>query len=275
MTNQRRGVLLVLTLAGLALAAALITPLAMLSGTTAVIETHQADALRHRLATDSLVALLPDLLAADARLRRDLDRPNRATVAFDLDGVRIDVLIQDDTAKLPLRTLSESDEPHALRDALTALRASIGLTSSRLQSAVSWSGCFDGLFELPDDRWLFGDDETSTAWAAYLTPLGRRVHLRRAEAAVLEAALRDLRPGLGRKLAKLRDQRPDAGLDELIRDIEAPQDVAKAMRARLTSTTERYSLLVRTRIGRDVRRRFLICDAGDPPGVLLDWEVAP
>ncbi len=67
MTNQRRGVLLVLTLAGLVLAAALITPLAMLSGTTAVIETHRADALRHRLAADSLVALLPDLLAARGR----------------------------------------------------------------------------------------------------------------------------------------------------------------------------------------------------------------
>lgn len=275
MTRSRRGVMLVLTLAGLALAAALITPLATLSGTTAVIESYAADTLRHRLAAESVVALLPELLARDPRLSKGLDRRNRARIAFDLAGVRVDVLIQDDTAKLPLRALSETDEPHALANALSTLQSRLGLLSSRPRRMISWSGCLDDLFEHPTDRGLFGAGESSSAWAHYLSPLGRRVHLQRAEAAVLEAALLDLRPGLGRQLAEIRRRKPEADPSELLRTIEMPRDMAKKVSKRLTTRTQRYSLLVRTRIGADVRRRYLICDAADPPGVLLDWEVAP
>src|SRR5687768_13744708 len=95
MSSSRRGMLLVLVLVSLALAAALITPLAMLSGIEAVAAGRDALALRHRLAAESLVALLPDLLKKERDLEVELDRCNIARLDFEIGQIKIQVLLQD------------------------------------------------------------------------------------------------------------------------------------------------------------------------------------
>src|ERR1043165_4139759 len=63
MVRPKRAITLVLVLLTLTLAAALIVPLADVSGTQAVSTNYRCDALRHKLAAHSLVALLPQLMA--------------------------------------------------------------------------------------------------------------------------------------------------------------------------------------------------------------------
>lgn len=277
--NRRRAVLLLLVLVSLALTAALVTPLATLSG-LAVLETaDRAAALRHRLAANSLVAVLPRLMAAEAGLRRDLDRANRALVAFDLADLHVVALIQDDTAKLPLPLVAGQSEARRLAAALTHLQAELVLPPLALAASgpteARWTGCPEDLFGAPTDGALYGTPQTGAAWMHYLAPLGEVVHAHRAAPAVLEAALRDVRPGLGTHIACRRAAQTRPDLNELLEGVELTAGQRREAQRRLTLATQRYSLIVRTDLGGDVRQRYVVCTAGVAPSVLLDWEVAP
>ena len=287
MSNTRRGAMLVLVLASLALAAALIAPLATLSGIEAVEGGYHAATLRHRLAAESVLVVLPELLAQDSRVQRELDRTNRYYLTLALGDLHVDVLIQDDSAKLPMELFERTRHPEARRSALQTLQAAAGLPALDLAEAphagegrraadsLPWTGCLDDLFACPSDAVLFGTPRSPRTWTHCLTPAGHTVHAWRADAAVLEAALQDLSPGLGTQLVHRRAGRAKPDLDELLGALELPGDVRREVAARLTVRTERYSLLVRTRLGRDVRQRYLICDAADSTNVLVNWEVAP
>lgn len=282
----RRAVMLLIVLLTLALAVAVITPLATLSGVEAVTTVHGATRLRHRLAAESVVAMLPELLQHDQRLNRDLDRFNRGNFAFVVGEVPVSVLLQDDTAKLPLPLLFESRHPRRVREALDSLQSSVALPplevmpvargpSNEGQPRLRRTGCLDDLFTAPTDAALFGMPDTSHAWAQYVTPLGHAVHVYRADPAVLEAVLADLQVGLGQRLAQAREIQADQDVDELLAGLEVPEPVARGARQRLTRRTECYSLLIRTQIERDERQQYVICSAAPPPQVLVNWEVAP
>lgn len=283
MSRPRRGVLLLLVLVSLVLLAALVAPLATLSGVSALESTHRAATLRHRLAADSVLAVLPQLLASDRRLARELERGNRAHLTLELEDLHVEVLLQDDTAKLPLPLSRAQRGPAPRRAALAVLAAALPLPPLAAREAdtpaavgdVPWTGCLEDLFDAPTDRALYGTPTEGTAWTQYLTPLGQTVQAYRADPAVLEAALADLQPGLGTRLAQARTRQTQPDVDELLAGAELKDEVHKAARSRLVSATERLSLLVRTQLGSDVRQRYLVCTAGPEPRVLLDWEVAP
>ncbi len=283
----RRAMMLLLVLMTLMLAVAVITPLATLSGVEAVTTAHHAATLRHRLAAESLIATLPELLQYDRRLKRDLDRFNRADVAIVVGEVRVTALLQDDTAKLPLPLVFETGGPHRAEQALMSLQVGGALPALELmpvlgganlddRPSLCWNGCLDDLFTAPTDAALFGTTRTTRAWAQYVTPLGSAVHVDRTNAAVLEALLCDLQPGLGQRLAAARETRFDqTSIDELLAALELPEKVAREANRRLTRDTQRYSLLIRTEIGNDMHQRYVICTAASRPRVLVDWEVAP
>ncbi len=286
-TTVRRGMLLLLVLMTLMLAAAVITPLAALSGVEAVGTAHHAATLRHRLAAESVLAALPRLLRDDQQLQRDLDRHNRAKVTMTVGDVRVTALLQDDTAKLPLPLLFEIGGPRCAEQALTVLRDGAALSALELlpvlgganhggPSSLRWTGCLDDLFTAPTDAALFGTTRTTHAWAQYVTPLGNAVHVDRADVVVLEALLSDLRPGLGQRVAVARESQFDrSSIDELLATLELPEKVAREASRRLTCATRRYSLLIRTEIENDVRQRYVICAPPPHLRVLVNWEVAP
>lgn len=283
---RRRAVVLLLVLVSLTLAVALITPLVAISGTMALETGHQERTLRHRLAAESVVALLPQLLEQDRRLRLDLERTNRAQVEFALGEVHSTALIQDDTAKLPILLL---DKVGQLRSSLERLQVEMGLPGA-LQAGspplepdaphdgaaiLRWSGCLDDLFAGPRDADLFGTPTSVATWAQFVSPLGQRVHVFHAQPAVLAAALDSLESGLGRELARRREQYKEEDLGELLASLELTDQVHQEAARRLTTRCERYSLLIRTSLHGDVRQRYIICSAAVPPQVLLNWEVAP
>jgi len=286
MSSARRAVMLVLVLVSLALAAALISPLATLSGVQAVESAYVSATPRHRLAADSVIALLPALLA-DSRRQQQLERTNRTHVAFDLADLHIDALLQDDTAKLPVGLWGhQRQRATALPDALHSLQGLLALPPLRLRLVETepggqapatrhWTGCLDDLFENPTDEALFGTPHSASAWAQHVTPVGTGVHAYRADGAVLEAALQDLAPALGTQLARRRAGQVKPDLAELLGKLEVSEQVRRAVAERLTVRSDRFSLLVRTQLGPDVRQRYVVCDTAEPPNVLINWEVAP
>jgi hypothetical protein len=280
MARRRRSVILLLVLVSLALTAALVAPLALFSGTAELESGRAAATLRHRLAVDSLVALLPQILAGEPRLGRELDAGNGAPLALSVGDVQVTALLQDDTAKLPLPALAERGGRPAISRALGTLQACLLLPpletepAGETSHASAWTGCLEDLFAAPTDRALYGRVGGAAAWTRYITPLGREIQAYRADAAVLEAALADLQPGLGDKLARARSAQAKPDIQALLASLDLPEALRRAAAQRLTIQTTRYSLLVRTELPGDIRQHYLICSADDPPYLLVDWEVA-
>lgn len=266
--TSRRGLALGLTLACLALLAALITPLALLSGVTALEANYAADGLPHRIAGDSLVGVLPQLVR-DGRVQAALDRENRWLFETVVGATHVQVLVQDDSAKLPLQALWDGADPRLLTAALQRL-APPGLEPLGLRAhaptAAPWSGCLEELFEDADDAGLYGRP-SGDAWTRHVTPIGRRINVQRATAATCAALFDEIQPGLATRFTERNGEAPD------LHDLRAP-DRERAL-ALITNRPERYSLLIRTTLNGQSRQRYVIIDAGSAPQVLLDWEVAP
>ncbi|MEW6252154.1 MAG: hypothetical protein AB1716_16065 [Planctomycetota bacterium] len=269
--RRRRGVLLLLVLVTLVLLAAVIAPLATLGGTAALDSVWRGDALRHRLAVESFVAIWPQWLAEVPEHGRGLDRANCVRLAFDLDGLPVEVVVRDDTAKLPVSLLRGSA---ALRPALESVQTQLGL-GLRLAPDLAWNGCLDDLFAEPEDGPLYGTVPDQRAWAACITPFGRTAHAYRAAPAVLEAVLADLQPGLGLRLAQRRSAQAKPDLEALLGGAELPDAIRRRAQERLTTKTDRYSFLIRTGTGGTARQQYVICTADRPATMLLNWEVAP
>ncbi len=275
MSSRRRAMLLVLTLLTLAFAAALVLPLATLSGTVALEAGRDAQTLQHRLAVWSLVMLLPDLLENDALLVRDLDRDNYAIRRFTIGAVELFVAIQDDQAKLPLRLFSNDRLQIRLHAALQTIQSSARLSGTlRVPAEIEITGCNEDVFAESSDTSIFGMPGMP-GWTRYVSPLGAQLSLQRTDRFVLEAALQDVRPGLGARIAALRGAE-DREMARILDRLDLPATERRAVEQRIRTTpSDRYSLLIRTQIGRDVRQHYIVCRASDPPVVLVDWEVAP
>lgn len=263
--NSRRAILLLLTLITLALVAALIVPLAQTSGLAAVGASRQADDLRHRLAAHSVVAVLPQLLAAREDLRRALDQTNRALFTLRLaDDLTVEVALQDDSAKLPLGRLQI--------DRLTSLGSRLGLPELA-PVADGKAYCIEDLFAYPTDAAVYSTIERGGAWAGYLTALGDQVQVWRAAPAVITTALADQDERFVGNLIQSRFA--SQTIEDLLTRVESTPAQARAVRERLIDRTLRHSLLVRSTIGRQSRQRYLIVSAEAAPRILAEWEVAP
>lgn len=285
MNRRRRGIVLLLVLVSLAIAAALITPLALLSGVGSLAADRQADTLRHRLAAESIIAMLPELLSADRDINADLDRDNQSHLSFDVGAIHVDALLQDDSAKLPVSILFASKRINQWRDALSVLSARCELPALEFRnlpsqgvevnpSGLLCTGCLDDLFEAPADAALFGQAGQAAVWSRYLAPIGQTVNLYRADPAVLEACCFDIQPGLGTRLADARHGQAKPDPADLIARLELPEPQARALTQRLNNRTERFSVLIRTRIASETRQRYVVCTADTPPAILANWEVA-
>lgn len=277
MNKRRRGILLVLVMATLMLVAAIIAPLARFSGVEAVIVSRQAADLRHRIAAESMVGLLPQLLRQVPAVGRDLDRDNTFRLTLSLaDDVEIELLLQDDSAKLPLALVAGFDTKSAPRNSLDILAVSAVLPALARQSMVkSATGCFEDWFEAPTDAAIYGTPTGDRAWCQFATLIRQTVNYLRAPDAVLEALFADQDPVMARRLIQARRGNVDKSLGNTLGGLGLTASQLDLARKRLTDRTERYSLTIRTRIGADVRQRYLLCSADDLPYVLANWEVTP
>ncbi len=280
MTKPRRSMVLVLVLLSLAIAAAMVAPLAAFSGGAALDAALAADGLRHRLAAESVPAVLATLLAADRQVFKDLERDNRACLVLQVGAVRVEVWLQDESAKLPLAALLDNPA-FEWESTAVALARCAGLPSldangpTSGQSTLRWTGCLDDLFAEPSDAALFAPPDTANAWSQFVGLVNRQVHARRAAPCVLEAALADLRPGLGAQLAALVRLRPEASIAEWFDALALDEPLRRAAAQRLTDRTRAYSLLIRTTLDRDARYRYLVVDAEHPQEVWVNWQVSP
>jgi hypothetical protein len=266
-------VILVLVLVTLALVATLAAGLARTSGTEALLAARRANSLRHRLAAESALAMLPVLLAEDRQLLDRLDRSNLALFAFETGDLLVDVELQDDSAKLPLRLMNHLGSTH-LVTSLQHLASSVSLPQATPRFEVRAIGCLEDILTATGDDELFPRDGT-TAWASFVSVVGQTININRAHPAVLEAGLLDLDPDLGKRICRERKSGVEASVSESLAKLELDGRVAAEATRRLSDRTQHYSLLVRSRLQHDVRRRYLICSAGDPPAVVVDWEIAP
>lgn len=274
--TKRRATTLVLVLLMLALASALTLPLARVGLTRSFASHRAALAVRHRLAAESLLALLPSLTGKDSRILRDLDDDNCATIAVDLQGITIHAILQDDSAKLPIAAIARARPQDEVRQALEHMAVRTGLPHLQLRRGTfNTIGCFDDLFERADDNDLFGDHEGDPGWAGILTPLGHSVNIRRAEPATIAAMMWDADRGAADKLLRSLRSSQRKSVQQLITAAGFNGDAASRLEQHLSMETTRYSLLVTTTIQAESRRRYFICSADDPPALLVNWEVAP
>lgn len=270
---RRKALMLLLVLYSLALAVALTLPLATLGATAAMSSAFASNSLRHRLAAESLVALMPELLAGHDDLVLGLDRANRAEIAITVGSVEVQAVIQDDSAKLPLAALRDSRAAHAVRTAMSILGTQLVLPDLILRDDPASIFCLDDLFVEPSDSGLFGNGKHTRCWSNFVTPLGEGVNVFRADSRVLEALLYDIRPGLGRRIELARTK--GQPLTAILSDLELSQSQLAIAQQRLISDARRYSVLIRTSLGSDVRRRYVICTVDSPPAIVLSWEVSP
>lgn len=281
---KRRGMLLALTLFVLALAAALIVPLAGWSGLNALQAHDRLLSIQQDLTVESVVAILPELLERESRLREGLDRQNLTEWQVDLGPTRVELLLQDDSAKLPLSLVLEQLRSGSPVHPLLQLQVALGLPALPLRWNVNaganspeWrsAACLEDAFEEAADDAIYGRVEDARVWSRFATPRSGLIHARRADPAALEAALVDIAPGLGARLAgalRAAGQRPS--LDRVIDQLGLDARAAAALRQRFTAEALSYSLLVRiTQQGR-VRQCYLLVDARNA-SLLAKWEVAP
>lgn len=277
MTKRRRAIALLLVLATLTLVAAIIAPLARFSGLEAVVVGRQAFDLRHRIAAESMVGLLPQLLHQVSAVRRDLDRVNEFRITLSLSSdVEIELLLQDDGAKLPLPVLTGFRALSYSRNPFDILATGAQLPALPLQSTTSNNaGCLEDWFQAPTDMALYGVPSGNRSWCQLATPFGQTVHYQRAADAVLEALFADQDPTMAHRLIQARRGTFDKSLGNVLRSLDLTATQLDVAQKRLNDRTERFSLMIRTRIGADQRQRYLLCSADEIPYVLANWEVSP
>lgn len=268
MRARHRSFTLLLVLTGLVLAGALITPLALLSGSEALQRTHEAWALKHKLAGDSLIQLLPHLLGNPAT-RRELDKGRGKRISLRVGDVQIEALLQDDCGKIPLDRLARCTEVD-----VDQLAGGMGLPALARRERCPSTQCFEDVLAQATDREIFGT-VAQPGWIAVATPLPGPVNVRSAAADVLDALLADVDRDLGRKLAEQRRRGTWETLEELLATLELTQAQRSAALRRLAVRSGRYSLLIETRIQSDLRARYVIVHDESPPLVVVDWEVSP
>lgn len=270
--RTRRSVVLLLVLTCVALTATLLTPLAAMSGSEAVTASLRGESLRHRLAGDSLLAALPSWLKRNPELARQVERTGSVLLTVDFAGIQVRARVEEDSAKLPLAMLPA--EPESRVRVLAALAAAGGLGSPPVSARRGAPRCIDDLFESATDRDLFGTRDEA-GWSHVLTSFGTRVNARHASAAVLDAALSEIKSGIGAEFVRKRNLDPEATLEQLLGSLELNAPQRRIALKHLDMRIERYSLFLETTIDGDRRYRYVIVSADAPQRVLSDWEIAP
>jgi hypothetical protein len=277
-TRRRRdSFALVATVILLTLLIAVSTQLATTTSIDSVISARRQHDLKHELARDSAILAVAERLdpthPTAARFIADLDREGVATLNLKLGNVVANCVIQDDGAKFNPRLFQRDDQYTTLQRKLTTLSQDLGLPAAgiKLRPIQSQSS------EEPTDRYQWFDQVVHEAsptslfhweeyhgasaqpvWSDALTFWGDgKVDVRRAPAAVLEATLDDLRPGLGRAIYAARAQDPSANfLAAGLAKVEA--ELRQQAAGRLTFNAHRYALTIDTRINADRRRWYII-----------------
>lgn len=279
--TDRRGVALLLTMLLLVLLVTIAGELATLTTTQSVIQARSGHTLQHELAVESLVRVLPACLegsgAAPSPLVRDLDADGVASLELNLGECEVRCVVDDDGGKFSPVLFQRDDQRDSLERKLKLLAWHTGLSSSyvHLRPLMTPHGdavghgerryrTFDQLIDASGAVEIFHlAGAPATTWSDVLTLWGDgRIDLRRAPEAVLESALEDLRPGLGRELLARRP--PDRSSDfreAALARIDA--ELRPAVAARITFGGRRYALDVDTAIGADRRRWYLVVEAGE------------
>lgn len=272
---------LLTTLLLLTLLIATTAELAFVTAVESLGVSRRSNRLSHTLAVDGALLLLAERLTdgptAHSDLIAALDRAGAAEAAFSVGSVAVRCTIRDDADKLNPILWQRDDQQSTLVRKLQSVQSGLGLPRARFQlrpmlaesadhpgpryhwfDQLLFAESAEGFF-----RWDEENSERSAVWSDVLTFWGDgRVALRRASPAVLEAALEDLRPGLGRILLAARGKEP--GVDFMPAALtRVDAELRPQVAARVTFDAQRYALRLDTTLGGDRRRWYVVAEVRD------------
>ncbi len=289
----RQGFALVATMFLIVLMIAITAQLATATSIESLVTTRRRSTLAHQLAVDSAMLLIADQLNSKSqsalRIMTDLDLTGASRLEIDVGQVAIACDIRDDGAKLNPALWPRDDQKDKLIRKLEGLALSRNLAGTTVRprptrpprlttpnagnqgSRYIW---FDQLFQdLPagmlvgwQDDMDNGDDES--VWSDVLTLWGSgRVDIRRTTHDILEAALEDIRPGLGSALLAQRSaDRSVNFLQGALATLDG--DVRQKVAQRVAFDLRRYAITIETGIGGDRRRWYVVAQGGEDLHVL-------
>ncbi|NUQ11348.1 MAG: hypothetical protein HUU26_03330 [Gemmatimonadaceae bacterium] len=246
---------------------AIVSRLTTATATQALIESRRQQTLQHELALDGLPLVIGEWFAPESvdSVPHELDRQGFADRELTLGPVGLRVRVRDDAAKLnPNRFADPQIIEHKL--GLLATRAGLDPTviaPAPLKTDKQPYRTFGQVFCGEAAVFALFDAGSSPAWSNVLTLWGDgRVAVRRVDDAVLDIALEDLKPGLGRELLKHRPaDRSTDFLEEALAEVAS--DLREKVHQRLVFDARRYSLDVETVIRGDKRQWYVVVSGGD------------
>ena len=277
-TFRQGAFALLMTMLLLTLLIAGAAELATVTATEAVVGARRHRRLAHDLAVDSSLLVLADRLtevdSQPSELIEVLDRAGEVSAEFTIGPARIECVIRDDGAKFNPLPFQEPHPPPRLARKLSTLGAKLGLPRAKVKlrpvvgdstdSALRRYRWYDQILSDVEPGVLFrwdesvGDYLTKPVWSDVITFWGNgRIDLRRAQADVLEVALEDIRPGLGRTILSARPDDPSIKLLQTAL-IGVHAEIRQQVAARLTYDARRYAIRIDTIIGADRRRWYVV-----------------
>jgi hypothetical protein len=261
----------VLTLLLVALLAATVSQLVMVTSVDALAVRRESNTLAHELAVDSILRIAAERLRTDSGVHRTLDHYGQIDLALTLGECQARCRLTDDGAKFDPATLAR--DARTLRRSLSELGRALDLPECRphLQplsadrNAAPRYAWFDQLFDAAEPDAFFhwsDDDDAQMVWSDAVTCWGSgKLDVRRARPEVLSAVLQDIDRSLARRIVALRQDGSNP-LPRLLADLDV--ETRAAIEARLGYDLARYSFQIQTAIGGDVRRWYLVATISDP-----------
>lgn len=262
---------------------AIVAQLVTVTSTESVIVARRARTLEHDLAVDSVLLLLADTLAETDGCRSplidQLDRADRAAIAFDIGRVKVRCVLRDDAARFNPLLFQRPDQRMQLERKLRTLAARRSLPSATVDLKPIRTGdqsesgplylWYDQVLSDVEPgslfRWHEGTETRvdDPVWSEAVTFWGNgRIDLRRVDAEVLEVALEDIRPGLAKILLSARTADPSVEfIQSAMVGIDA--EIRGRVAGRITYDARRYAFNIETSIGADRRRWYVVARIND------------
>lgn len=276
---RKRGFTLLATVLLITLLIATVSELATLTATDALVASRRSRTLTHRLAVDSAMRYLADLLSNETNLdgiNEEMARLGESYRSFAVGDAIVECRLRDDSARFNPRFFQKDSDQTLLSRKLNLLLTDHGLggrvtlqplakkqDSEKTETRYVW---YDQLLSCvqPGDFFLWdvptGGPSNKVVWSDVVTLWGDgRVNTSRASEAVLHAALDDIRPDLARLIVKARrkNSTDDPALSAL-RDV--PAELRGRVHERVTVDAVRFAIRLDTRVGHDHRRWYVVAE---------------
>lgn len=271
--RRSRAFVLLTTMLLIALMTAVTAQVVTVGAVGGAVGARRDRTLQHDLALESGLLLIEDILAGPSakHLLHELDRFGTTGLRFAIGDVEIRGTLRDEGAKFHPRWFNRPDQEPLLSRVLTRLGSRSGLapaqvdlkpvaTASRSDRTLFYHWFDQLLADVQPGQILrlHEDEDLHPTWSDVVTLWGDgRVDLRRSDAAVLDAALSDLQPGLADAMLQMRPA--DRTINFLRSALErVPAELRQTVSQRVGFDLRRYAIEVDTIIGADRRRWFVV-----------------